>query len=800
MDSSSAKTRRSVEGFVQQSASSNATLRRRTHHRPRLHAIILCMGMLSRLVRQIATRTSGPQRYEAHEVRKMIDRGELSAADKAIDLLLDTTPKLSAVKSCLLAEVLFRRFKDADAEALFRDVLREEPGMADAHYGLALVLLARGETELAARYALFASTKAPGVARFKAQLGLCLLELRNFGPAESALADATRLDPEDKSSWNNYGIALRAAGNATRAKRAFEHALSLDDSFSQAKQNLQLLQMDLAKHEQHAGQDLLTEVRASSAPDKLAEARSLAAHGRLQDALVACEQLVIEAPDDFNPSLEIYRLSIDLGDVQSGIDAMEAFLARHPGHVQATSELGKAFVRAGYYKSAEPLLETALAAQPGDASLLLAMSIVCEKLRRFADAGRYIEEAYRVEPSFHMKGRLAASLVNRCRYEEALAVIDELLREVPGCADSVVLMQAEAFTQLGRHTEALPLVEQQLQKYPNHGGLRFVRATVRLLHEEYGPGWDDYAMRALGATVNLRMLAFPQWRGEPLEGKRILVMAEQGLGDQVMLSSCLPDLLARRPAKVVVEANIRVAQTLARSFPDCEVVATKQDDSLEWVRAYPDMDYFVPMGELPQQFRRTVAEFPVHSGYLKADPDRVAYWRGVLAGLGPGQKIGVSWRGGTEQTRTVVRSIEPEQLANLAHGVEAQWVCLQYGPVEDALTRASGAGMRLHYWKPAIDNLDEFAALICALDLVVTVCNTTVHYAGGLGQPVWVMAPKVPEWRYGLFSDRMPWYPSSRVYRQKVAGDWGPLLARVRQDLSASRLRPRQHAHTALPT
>lgn len=751
------------------------------------------MRILTRLFRQIAGEHGGAKRYLAHEVRSLIDRGELGAAERAADLLADTIPKRDLIRTCLRAEVTFRQFRDAEAEALFREALREEPGLADAHYGLALVLLARGDADMAVRYAQFAATKAPGVARFKAQLGLCQLELLNFNRAQSALADATRLDPEDKSSWNNYGITLRAAGSLERAKKAFERALALDGEFQVARRNLALLERDLSavRADQQAAQpDLPAEQKAGdvvsdgSQPEALERVRALAAEGRTEEAMLACEELVSAWPDDFRPSLELYRLYVDLGDVQSGLDAMQAFIARWPGHEQAASELGKALERAGDYRSAAPWLEQSLQQRPDDVSLLLSMAIVREKQLRFEDCGALIDKAYRLEPSFQAKGRLAASLVNRCRYEEALGLIDEMLAESPGCAEGVLLMQVESYVQLGRFNEALPLVERQLAVQPNNGGLRFVRATTRLLNEDFGGGWDDYAYRALGTAINLRVLAFPQWRGEPLDGKRILVLAEQGLGDQVMLSSCLPDLLALGPAKVVVEAVDRVAPTLARSFPNCEVVSTRQDSSLDWVRAYPDMDYFVPMGELPQQFRRSVAQFPQHSGYLRADPGRVAYWRETLESLGPEPKIGLSWRGGTEQTRTVVRSMQAQNLVSLTHGLPAQWVCLQYGKVDEDLARAREAGLHMHYWKAAIDDLDEFAALICALDQVITVCNTTVHYAGALGQPVWVMAPKVPEWRYGLRSERMPWYPSSRVYRQVHAGDWAALLARVRQDLS----------------
>lgn len=754
------------------------------------------MRILTRLFRQIAGEHGGTKRYQPHEVRSLIDRGELGEAEKAAELLADAIPQRELIRTCLRAEVTFRQFRDADAEVLFREALREEPGLADAHYGLALVLLARGDADMAVRHAQFAATKAPGVARFKAQLGLCQLELFNFNRAQAALADATRLDPEDKSSWNNFGITLRSTGNLERAKKAFERALVLDPAFTVAAGNLALLERDLALV--RAAQDAAgvkppadkSEAGGTAESEGIQRVRQLAAEGRSDEAMRACEALVAEQPDDFRPSLELYRLYVDLGDVESGLDAMQAYLARKPDDVHAKAELGKAFERAGDYRRALPWLVQALAERPDDVPLLLSMAVVREKEGRFEECGSLIDKAYSLEPSFQGKGRRAASLVNRCRYEEALALIDEMLAESPGCAEGVLLLRVESFTQLGRFEEALPLVEHYLTQQPNNGGLRFVRATIRLLNEDFGGGWDDYAYRALGTAINLRVLGFPQWRGEPLKGKRILVLAEQGLGDQVMLTSCLPDLLALGPDRVVVEAVDRVAPTLARSFPDCEVVATRQDSGMEWARAYPDMDYFVPMGELPQQFRRSAAQFPQHRGYLKASPDRIAHWRGVLGALGPEPKIGLSWRGGTEQTRTVVRSMQAPDLAALTRGMPAHWVCLQYGKVEEDLARAREAGLHMHYWKVAIDDLDDFAALICALDQVVTVCNTTVHYAGALGQPVWVMAPKVPEWRYGLHSAKMPWYPSSRVYRQELAGDWATLMGRVRQDLSAALSNP----------
>jgi 2-methylisocitrate lyase-like PEP mutase family enzyme len=124
--------------------------------------------------------------------------------------------------------------------------------------------------------------------------------------------------------------------------------------------------------------------------------------------------------------------------------------------------------------------------------------------------------------------------------------------------------------------------------------------------------------------------------------------------------------------------------------------------------------------------------------------------------------------------------------AALPTGKAARFVCLQYGDALADVERARQAGLDMAYWPEAIKDLDEFAALVAALDLVVTVCNTTVHYAGALARPVWIMAPRVPEWRYGLHSTSLPWYLSSRIVRQASDGDWQPVIDQVASDLRAA--------------
>ena len=185
----------------------------------------------------------------------------------------------------------------------------------------------------------------------------------------------------------------------------------------------------------------------------------------------------------------------------------------------------------------------------------------------------------------------------------------------------------------------------------------------------------------------------------------------------------------------------------------------------------------IAAGSLACRFRRSAAEFPQHQGFLKADPASVAAWRTRLAALGPGRKIGLSWQGGVGFTGRKRRSLTLEQLLPILRLPGIQFVNLQYTEVrEEMRALESRHGVKVHHWQEAIDDYDQTAALVAALDSVLTVCTAIVHLTGALGRPALVMVPFGPDWRYGASGERMIWYPSVRLLRQRRIGDWSEVL------------------------
>ncbi|MGQ2978791.1 MAG: tetratricopeptide repeat protein [Polaromonas sp.] len=738
--------------------------------------------MLKQLVRTLFS--SGKRSWTVEEVRGLIDAGDFAGAQEAADQLHAATPRRDLTRDCILAEIAFRQMRDADAEDGFRAVLKQAPGFADAHYGLSLLLLEQGETEAAIEHAQFAKNVTANDARYLAQLGCCQVTVGNYPNAELPLTQALRLNDKDKASWNNLGLVYLAKEQPGDAHACFAKALKLDPTFALALQNLAYLEGEMravgavftpAVSTLEPAGELVAEERAPWR-QLWDEVDSLKKAGQPDKALARAEAICMEWPDSPEPVCELDALYRKLGDAGSGMDVLQAYLVAHPDEGQILAAMGASLLAANDNAQAERYLNRALENGFKNVKVLGDLAQCMSNLEKHAEALEVRREVFALEPSFLHQAHLAATLSTACYYAEAIAQFDDLIEREPEKKSVFLVSYAVAQAYSGHFDKALALLNEALAIQPRDANLHLQRAQINLLRGNFAEGWAGYAYRGLAYTRQYRVLPFRKWRGQDIAGKCIVVLAEQGLGDQVMLASCLPDLLALGPARVVVEVIGRVAPTLARSFPQCEIVHTKQDKKMEWAKTIGDVDYFVPLGDLPQYFRTSVEAFP-GKAYLKADPERVAYWRQKLEATGPRPWIGVSWRGGLQATRRVLRSMSPGELAPMTSAVAATWISLQYGSVDEDLKTAAAAGVMLTHWNEAIADLDEFAALIESLDAVVTVCNTTVHYAGALGKKVLVLAPHIPEWRYGLNSTHMPWYPDARVLRQPSPNDWPGVVA-----------------------
>ena len=454
--------------------------------------------------------------------------------------------------------------------------------------------------------------------------------------------------------------------------------------------------------------------------------------------------------------------------------------AQHSSAAHALLKIGQTLRQSGQAGEAIIQLRRSYAlapATPGALRELVTALIefdMCDKARSVA------EQAVKSDPA-SCEANLCLGLAHQKLHqpEPALACYETAGRIRP---DDAELCDARGSTlqELGRMDEAFAQYDCALALRPDFPLALFHRALARLMVGNFEHGWPDYEIRRMGTDRIVFPEVAPRWDGTPLAGRTILIRREQGLGDEIMFASILPELL-RMAGHCIIECDPRLRALFSRSLPAATVFGAIPDRSLPYAIARRKIDFEIEMGSLPLFLRRTAVDFPRHPGYLNADQERIAHWRERLAQLGPGFKVGISWTGGVRKTRRALRSISLPEWLPILSTPGARFISLQYTSeaAGEAAAIEAQHGIRVEHWPDAIEDYDETAALVCALDLVVSVCTSVVHLGGALGRPVWVMASCSPEWRYGFKGETMPWYPSVTLFRSPAFGQWQPVIKSV---------------------
>ena len=486
-------------------------------------------------------------------------------------------------------------------------------------------------------------------------------------------------------------------------------------------------------------------------------------------------------------------------------------LSTRPGFADAQIALGNIHLLRRNNDAAKACYRTAIVLDPTNVMAHSNLGLACQVLADHAGALAAFERAFDLAPQLpglignltherlmleqyaHSESHLRQLLTTRADDYEVILSLAYNLQKTHRPQDALDYYQSVqarnstdpdllsklgvTFQDLGRLEEAFDCYNKAIFAKPGFELARWHRTLCYLLQHDFSRGWVDYDLRLLSRDQTPRPAAYPVWQGEETTGMRLLIYGEQGLGDVIMFASCLPEMITASK-RCVVECADKLLPLFRRSFPAADVRATPIADDLA-------VDAQIAMGSLPQYVRRNAGDFPRHDGYLQAEPARVAAWRERLDALGPGPKVGISWQGGTYKTRAPLRSIPLAQWAPLLGLNSIHFIDMQYTDcaAEIAMVERS-IGVKVHRWQEPREDFEETAALVAALDLVVSVCTTVIHLAGALGKPVWVMTPFSPEWRYGYRGEAMPWYPSARLFRQPAYGQWQPVISDVAQSLS----------------
>jgi tetratricopeptide (TPR) repeat protein len=466
------------------------------------------------------------------------------------------------------------------------------------------------------------------------------------------------------------------------------------------------------------------------------------------------------------------------GRLPQALSSYDRAVALKPNYLEAWANRGAVLLALARHGDALTSYDKVITLNPGDAIAHYNRGVALEALGRFADAVASYDKTVALRPDHAMAhGNRGVALDALERFEEALASYDKAVALRAGDPE-IWSNRGNALLALARLDDALASYDKALALQRDHGDAHHNRGIQRLLSGDFADGLAEFEWRKRKKQpIADRSFPQPAWLGESdIAGKTILVHAEQGLGDTIQFCRYIP-LLHARGAKILF-APQPVLRGLMQSLDGDAAIVDTDDRSLAF-------DVHCPLLSLPLAFATRLETIPDRIPYLTAEAERVDHWSEVICESG--FRIGICWQGSLTKA-DAGRSFPVTEFESIAALSAVRLISLHKGSGEAQLAGLP-AGMTVETLGDAFDaSEDAFldtAAAMMSCDLIVTSDTAIAHLAGALGRPVWVVLKRVPDWRWMLDRADSPWYPTMRLFRQPVAGDWRSVFADIERELRA---------------
>jgi Flp pilus assembly protein TadD len=469
----------------------------------------------------------------------------------------------------------------------------------------------------------------------------------------------------------------------------------------------------------------------------------------------------------FNQGVEAHRQ----GNLQQAVDIYSQVLQIFPDHADSLHLVGLVFKSSGDLVQAETFISRAIVLSPKVAGYHYNLGLVLQGLEQHSEAVDAYRAAIRLKADYAQAyENLGVALQDIDDLKAALQVYQQALTLNPKSQIAFKNLGTLYFKN-GKTEESLDFFNKALLINPRDLDIHMKCSESLLRMGQWVEGWQEYQWRSSAPsfikTNAVRSFSLPRAEIDAIANQRVLISCEQALGNEIMFASCVNDVI-ERAGQCTLECDPRLVPLFSRSFPKAKVVAQNGFDINE-------LDCHLPAGDLPYYFRNASEDFK-GAAYLFADVGMRGVWRERLSVLLQPLKVGITWRGGIETRAVAARSIDLKYWWPLLKGVNANFVNLQYRTSQQEIAKLSEiAGESLCHFDDldAFNDIESLAALISELDLVISADNTTVHLAGALGVPVWVLLPVGPDYRWTDGRDDSVWYNSARLFRSKVTGSAG---------------------------
>jgi tetratricopeptide (TPR) repeat protein len=519
-----------------------------------------------------------------------------------------------------------------------------------------------------------------------------------------------------------------------------------------------------------------TKLRRTAAPSFVRQqlAKALQQHqaGRLTEAEQLYRQVLQNDPCNADALHLLGVVAHQRGRPDLAIDLISRAIRLNPAEASFHANKGVAFKDLGRWDEAIVCYRTAIGLKPQQPEAHNSLGNALASSTRPEEAQASYRRAIALRPDYaEAHYNLGITLKEQGRAEDAAACYAKAIAARPDYQEAHYNL-GNAFRDLRQLDAAVASYRRSIELRPDFPDAHHNLALALLAQGNLAAGWPEYEWRWNTSQLSSARRGFiqPQWRGEPAEGRTLLIHAEQGFGDTIQFCRYAP-LAAKRGLRVILEVQEPLLRLL-RDLPGVDVVLPRGAD-------LPAFDLHCPMLSLPLALQTTLATIPAAPSWPAADQSRVRTWRSRLAPIsGAGPLIGLAWAGKPSNLADSRRSIAPDRLAPLFKVPGLRFVSLQQSGLRPS------ANIPLPDFMNEMTDFADTAALIANLNLVISADTAVAHLAATLGKPVWLLDRFDACWRWLDERRDSPWYPTLRLYRQRRQGDWDAVLAEVTRDLA----------------
>jgi tetratricopeptide (TPR) repeat protein len=668
----------------------------------------------------------------------------------------------------------------------YQRILTADPLNIEALIAMSLIALASGQSEAAATMATAAVSAAAEGTSLQGSawvaLGQALNAQGRSAEADAAYQQAIRLDGMNVFARVGLGELRIAEGLGEQAAREFELVILRRPSLVAAHLGLgNALALQDRNEEALECYEQALSFKPGLPEAEYASGFVLARLGRLQEAEVRYRRALTIRPDFAAAWVSLGCLLRDRGQDLWAVAALDRAVQLRPDLIAGWINLASLERERRHPEQAESHLRKAFALNPAQIETLIAWCQFRIAQKDLAGAWSWLRWARLREPSNPEATNTHGILLHaEQRFSEAIAVFD---RAHALGSKSAASNRGNSLLDMGRMNEALEAHEQAVQADPNHPGARYNLALTRLRLGDWERGWQDYEARWQFREVHPHPRVFqqPRWHGEDLHGRRVLLHAEQGLGDTIQFCRYAA-LAAARGGQAILQVQEPV-ERLMHSLP------AVRDGLVEVARlgaadleAYTPYDLECPLMSSPALFRTTVETVPWPGAYLAAAPGEAREKFSLFPSTAGKLRIGLAWAGNPRYKADHLRSATLSSLLPLLRTPRCSWFSLQKG---DAVRQIAALPRDVSVLDASSHDRDltETAALVTTLDLVITTDTCIAHLAGAMAKPTWILLPHLADWRWMEQLETTPWYPTVRLFRQPTSGDWPGLANRASDEL-----------------